>query len=184
MRRPFENTALLPLYKTALRLPMQLSLIERVKMALGQRATTRVECAVLAPPILPQGVTAAVHVLVFQPDQLVQARRLAEFAGQHTHFVDASTLRVDVTANSPVLFRCSIPELKVDDTQSFTWLGAPDLLSFAVKVPSNSVVGETRGRVTAERDGMVLGVIEFSVKVATGNEKSPVPEPIPVGTVR
>jgi serine/threonine protein kinase len=184
MRRPFEITALLPLYKTALRLPMQLSFIEKVKMALGQRASARVECAVLAPPILPQGVNAAIHVLIFQADQLILARKLAEFAGQHTHFVDAGSLPVDVTANTPVSFRLSMPELKVDDTQSFTWLGCPDLLSFAVKVPSNSVVGETHGRITAERDGMVLGVIDFSVKVTTGNEKSPVPEPIPVGSVR
>lgn len=181
MRRPFEMTALLPLYKTALRLSVKLSLVERIKLALGKRATPRVECAVLSPPILPQGVAAAVHVLVFQRDQLELARRLGEFAGQHSHFVDAATLPIDVSASVPVAFRLSIPELKVDDTQSFTWLGTPDMVSFPIKVPPNAVTGETRGRVTVERDSMVLGAIEFAVKVSMGNEKSPVPEPIPMG---
>jgi serine/threonine-protein kinase len=181
MRRPFEMTALLPLYKTALRLSVKLSLLEQVKMAFGKRATPRVDCTVLSPPILPQGVSAAVHVLVFQRDQLELARRLAEFAGQNTHFVDAGTLRLDMSSSAPVAFRLSIPELQVDDTHSFTWLGTPDLVSFPVKVPTNAVVGETRGHVTVERDGMVLGTIEFAVKVSMGNEKSPVPEPIPVG---
>ena len=98
--------------------------------------------------------------------------------------MDAGTLPIDVSASSPVSFRLTIPELKVDDTQSFTWLGAPDLLSFPVKVPTNAVTGETRGRFTVERDSMILGAIEFSVKVTLGNEKSPVPEPIPVGMAK
>lgn len=181
LRRPFEITALLPLYKTALRLPVQLSFVERLKMALGKRATDRVECATLAPPILPQGVSAAIHVLVFQPDQLVQARKLAEFAQQNTHFVDASTLRLDVKSSSPITFHLRIAELNIDERQSFTWMGWPDLVSFAIKVPGNADAGETSGRINVERDGMILGALEFFVKVTPGNEKSPVPEPIPVG---
>ena len=35
-----------------------------------------------------------------------------------------------------------------------------------------------------EREGMILGAIEFAVKVTTRNEKSPVPEPIPVGAAK
>jgi hypothetical protein len=159
-------------------------LIEKIKLALGKRATPDVECVTLAPPILPQGVNAAIHVLIFQRDQLELARRLAEFAGQTVHDVDAGTLRFSASSSTPVSFRLSLPELNVDDTHNFTWLGAPDLVTFPIQVPADAVAGETRGRITVERDSMVLGAIEFSVKVTVGNERSPVPEPIPIGAAK
>src|SRR5262249_15125103 len=114
--------------------------------------------------------------------QLLEARKLATSCKQNINLVNAASLKMNMPPGTSLQFRLAIHEINVDGHQNLTWQGIPDMVSFPIKVPQGTQPGDTRGTVTVQSGDNVVGVIEFMVRIVTGNEKSPVPEPIPVGT--
>jgi serine/threonine-protein kinase len=182
LRRPFESSGLMPLYKSALRLPLNLSIIEKARLLLPPKyASERVDCTVMAPPVLPQSASAAVHVLVFDPAQLLAARNLATLCRQNINLVNAASLAMNVPTGTQLRFHLTVPDLQLDHELQLMWQGYPDIVVFPFKVPQGTQPGEAKGKLTVYRGPNLGGAIEFSLRIVTGNEKSPVPEPIPIG---